>query len=117
MNPDTTALADVIQRHSELWLNEAVRLRDTVSHRYELTGITDVVCQLPKPLPPHASIATLPPMMATGDPVEDFVEKLVERLIPFIVESGDLLPLDGARLCGNAAEALNQLPWKRHVDT
>lgn len=113
-DPYVARLADVIQRHSEEWISDAVSIRDTVGHRYEISGIKGLVVQLPMPLPQFPSTSVASPVMPTGEHLEDFAQVLIEKLFPFIDETVVLLPDVNRSHFGQVPEAIRRLPWMHH---
>ena len=87
---NSSRLQKVIENHSNNWITEAVKNRDTLSHYGDIKGMEHMHIDLNPPSYKYSGI--FPPLMPDGQLVVDYCSKLLSKLREFVEGSMMLLP-------------------------
>jgi len=85
-------LADITIRHSNEWITQSVKYRDTLSHSGDIVGMVHMHVPLHPKDPPYNYANIEFPKMPDGVLLIDYCQDILNRLIYYLEESIILLP-------------------------
>ena len=85
-------LADLIERQSRGWINQAIKYRDDLTHRTNIMNFKDMHVVLDHKRPYIKRENIIPPSMPDGTPLNEYAVGIFNALVDFVKNIVEMLP-------------------------